>query len=185
MAREAKNGAGTGGTTAGASLAGRGATASSGRASGRDLDSRTAELAALLGQVFNAAKRRAPAPPDLFDEAKACENLGPRHAPVLFSVALADGLSVSEIAERIGLSVPTTSLMVGELSRAGLVTRTEDERDRRRTLVTIPPDLAGPIEEWRAELLGPIRKTLERLTPTERATLTKALTILVEENEAD
>jgi DNA-binding MarR family transcriptional regulator len=43
--------------------------------------------------------------------------------------------------------------MVGELSKAGLVERHEDERDRRRTLVSIPEEygwrLASRASAWR------------------------------------
>jgi DNA-binding MarR family transcriptional regulator len=35
---------------------------------------------------------------------------------------------LSKLAERIGLTLGTTSLLVGELSRAGLVERREDGR---------------------------------------------------------
>jgi DNA-binding MarR family transcriptional regulator len=151
-----------------------------------DLDAGAIALATQFSRVINAAKRRAPSPPKAMFEA-ACreENLGPRHAPVLFAVAMAEGLSVSEIADQIGLSVATASLMVGELSRAGILVRTEDERDRRRTLVTVAPELAVTMKAWRDEVLGPIRKSLERLAPDERAALTKAMTILVEENERE
>jgi DNA-binding MarR family transcriptional regulator len=149
-----------------------------------ELDAGAIELASQLSRVINAAKRRAPSPPQaMLDAACREENLGPRHAPVLFAVAMAEGMSVSEIADHIGLSVATASLMVGELSRSGILVRTEDERDRRRTLVTVSPELAGPMKAWRDEVLGPIRNSLERLTPEERATLSKALAILVEENE--
>jgi len=148
-----------------------------------DLDAVSIDVATQFSRVINAAKRRAPAPPQAMIDAAKRESLGPRHAPVLFAVAMSEGLSVSEIADRIGLSVATASQMVGELSRAGIVTRSEDERDRRRTLVTVPADLAPSIRAWRTELLGPFRNALERLTKAERATLVKALAILIEENE--
>jgi DNA-binding MarR family transcriptional regulator len=150
-----------------------------------DLDAGAIELASQLSRVINAAKRRAPAPPQVLIDAACSDSLGPRHAPVLFAVAMSEGLSVSEIADQIGLSVATASQMVGELSRAGILTRTEDENDRRRTLVTVPPELEPSLRAWRDELLGPIRNALERLTVEERATLTKALAILVEENERE
>jgi DNA-binding MarR family transcriptional regulator len=150
-----------------------------------DLDAISIEVATQFSQVINAAKRRAPAPPQAMIDAACSDTLGPRHAPVLFAVAMSEGLSVSQIAEQIGLSVATASLMVGELSRAGIVTRSEDENDRRRTLVTVPPELAPELRAWRDELLGPFRNALERLTPEERATLSKALAILIEENERE
>src|SRR5262249_34832314 len=106
------------------------------------------ELLALLGRVLPALKRGGGPPPNVLAAAAERAWAGPRHAPVLIMVALQRVLSVSELAERIGLSVSTTSLMVGELSRAGIVERVEDERDRRRTLVRLHPDHADEVTAW-------------------------------------
>src|SRR5690242_2451579 len=64
--------------------------------------------------------------------------LGKRHFPVLLSLALEGPATVSELAGRVALAPATTSLLVNELSRAGLVERREDDTDRRRTIVSLP-----------------------------------------------
>jgi DNA-binding MarR family transcriptional regulator len=148
-----------------------------------DLDESAVELASLLAAVFHAGKKRGGEPAPELREAAERENLGPRHAPVLFVVALSEGLSVSELAQRVGLSVPTTSLLVGELSRAGLVARAEDERDRRRTLVTIPDELRDSVRNWILQVVEPMRRTLERLSPRAREDFLGAVRILAEESE--
>ena len=146
-------------------------------------DESAVELATLLAGVFHAAKKRGPPALQIIEAAER-ENLGPRHAPVLFAVAMDEGLSVSEIAERVGLSVATTSLMVGELSRAGVVARAEDERDRRRTIVTIPDELKEPIGSWKAQVLEPMRRTLERLPAGDREAFMRGVRLLAEESGA-
>jgi DNA-binding MarR family transcriptional regulator len=153
------------------------------KAKGRALDERAVELATLLTGVFHAAKKRGPPPPQLIEAAER-ENLGPRHAPVLFAVAMDEGQSVSELAERVGLSVATTSLLVGELSRAGIVARAEDERDRRRTIVTIPDQLKGQIGSWKSEVLEPMRRTLEHLPADDREAFMRGVRLLAEESGA-
>jgi len=147
------------------------------------LDETTVELATLLGSVLHAAKRRGAASSQILEAAER-ENLGPRHAPVLFAVAMDEGLSVSEIAERIGLSVATTSLMVGELSRAGVVSRAEDERDRRRTIVTIPDQMQDAIGTWKTHVLEPMRRTLERLSADDREAFMRGFHLLAEESQS-
>ncbi len=126
------------------------------------------ELVRLIRPVIGALKRGSP-PPAIFHEAFHGGGLGPRHAPVLMVVALEGQLSVSDIAERVDLSLSTTSLLVGELDRAGLLARREDDRDRRRTLVGLSDAYREAADEWLQTRLAPLRRTLERLSPAARA----------------
>jgi len=152
-----------------------------GKSPTKTLDEDAVELATLLAEVVHAGKRRSGEPSTELREAAEREELGPRHAPVLFAVALESGLSVSELAERVGLSLATTSLLVGELSRAGILARTEDERDRRRTIVTIADAHEGPVGGWVRRMLEPMRKALDRMSPRARADFMRGLRILAEE----
>jgi DNA-binding MarR family transcriptional regulator len=133
-----------------------------------ELESDLQELVRLIRPVIGALKRGSP-PPAIFHEAFHRGALGPRHAPVLMVVALEGQLSVSDIAERIDLSLSTTSLLVGELDRAGVLARREDDRDRRRTLVGLSDVYREAADEWLQTRLTPLRRTLERLSPTARA----------------
>lgn len=130
--------------------------------------------------VITALKRSGP-PPAIFHEAFRDGSLGPRHAPVLLVVALEGQLSVTQIAERLGLGLSTISLLVGELDRAGLISRTEDPEDRRRTLVQLSDGYREAAEEWLQVRLAPLRRTLERLAPRERACFLEGWRILHEE----
>ncbi len=51
------------------------------------------------------------------------------------------GMSVSEVAEALGVGKPAASMLVDRLAQHGYVTRHEDPNDRRRTVVT--PTEAG------------------------------------------
>ena len=148
------------------------------------LENSVLELARLFGRVFRNLKQRGGAAPQAFREAFEKASLGPRHMPVMIAVTLEDGLSVSEVADRIGLSVATTSLLVGELSRAGLVERAEDEHDRRRTIVTLHEDHREAMDELIRKVVGPMRLALERLSPRARANFLEGWRILDEESAA-
>lgn len=141
------------------------------------------DLLTLLGCIrpVIAALKHAGPPPAIFHDAFERGSLGPRHMPVLLSVSLAGRLSVSDIAERVGLGLSTTSMLVGELSRAGLVERSEDPSDRRRTLVMLSETYREPAEAFLQTRLVPFRRTLERLSPRQRAAFLEGWRILAEE----
>jgi DNA-binding MarR family transcriptional regulator len=150
---------------------------------GDDIDAALQELLQRLRPVITALKQSGP-PPDDFHAAFHDADLGPRHGVVLLSVTLRGELSVSELAERLALSLSTTSLMVGQLSRAGLLERVEDPRDRRRTLVRVNETYREGLTAWLVERIGPLRRTLQRLTPTQRAGFLEGWRILEEETAA-
>jgi DNA-binding MarR family transcriptional regulator len=129
-----------------------------------DLD----ELTSLLGETVRGLKHASPPPRELREAAERAA-LGPRHWPALLAVTSAEPLSVSELAKRLGLGLSTTSAIVGELSRAGLLDRTEDENDRRRTIVRLHERHRDAITSWTTQALGPLRRTLEALSPEARA----------------
>lgn len=143
-------------------------------------DQDVAELTLLLGETLHALKQASP-PPDELREALENASLAPRHVPALLTVALAESLSVSELAKRMGLGLSTTSTIVGELSRAGLVERAEDEEDRRRTIVRLHHDYRGQTTAWARETLAPLRHTLQRLSPQAREHFLEGLRVLHQE----
>jgi DNA-binding MarR family transcriptional regulator len=138
------------------------------------------ELSSLLWETFRGLKQSSP-PPQELREAATRESLGPRHMPALLAVAAAGPLSVSELARRLGLGLSTTSAIVGQLSRAGLLERSEDEADRRRTIVRLHEEDREVIGRWAEQALAPLRSTLERLSPPARAKFMEGWRILHEE----
>ena len=60
--------------------------------------------------------------------------VGPRHVAALEQLR-GGPVTVSELASRLGLTLPTVSGVLADLDRAGLVDRHADPADRRRTIV--------------------------------------------------
>jgi DNA-binding MarR family transcriptional regulator len=142
------------------------------------------EFIQLFAQVVQAQKRDKGHPPSAFIEAIEGGGLGPRHIRVLMSLTFAEAQSVSELAGRIGLSLGTTSLMVGELSKAGLVERSEDELDRRRTLVRIHREYVDTVRTLFRERTEPLRRALERMPERDRRAFMAGWRLMAEEAES-
>src|ERR1700680_441114 len=138
------------------------------------------ELAALLPVTLNDLKSAVPAPMPMRDAMERAA-LGKRHAPALLAVATAGPISVTDLAKRLGLLLSSTSTIVGELSRAGLLERAEDDDDRRRTIVCLHEDYREAMGAWLEVAVAPVRNALERLSPQARAHFMEGWRILQEE----
>jgi DNA-binding MarR family transcriptional regulator len=140
---------------------------------GADVDGDLLELLQIMPLVIRAMKRQRPEeegePPAAVQALLSAGALGPRHLPVIVALSLQGTMAVSELARRIGLGVAATSLMVGELAKAGVVERHVDERDRRRTIVSISDGLRDDCERLARERLSPLRKALEAMGPQTRS----------------
>lgn len=132
------------------------------RRGGPDVDEAVRAMILLMPRLVARAKRTPP------PAALRAFELTPRHLS-LFAFLLYDGpLSINELAARLELAPTTVSLMVGDLSRRGVLERTEDERDRRRTIVSIAPRHRRAIEQWLDAGARAWRAVLEPLTPAQR-----------------
>jgi DNA-binding MarR family transcriptional regulator len=138
------------------------------------------ELTSLLAATLRDLKSASPPPTELADAIDRAA-LGKRHVPALLAVAAAGPISVSDLATRLGLLLSSTSTIVGDLSRAGLLERSEDEEDRRRTIVRVHKDYRDAMEVWVAVAVAPVRNTLERLSPEARRNFMEGWRILQEE----
>lgn len=146
----------------------------------RSLEDDLAELVSLLPVTLHELKNSVPAPMPMRDAMERA-SLGKRHANVLLAVAAAEPIGVSELAKRLGLLLSSTSTLVGELSRAGLLERAEDDEDRRRTIVRVHQDYRGAMGGWLEVAFAPVRNTLERLSPPARAHFMEGWRILQEQ----
>ncbi len=109
------------------------------------------------------------------------DRLTPRHIPVLSYLLLDGPMNVSELAARLDLAMPTTSLMIRDLESAGLVDRAEDPADRRRRQIRIRDEDRDAVADWLAQRAQPIRAALDRLSPAQRWTVSHGLQVLAEE----
>jgi DNA-binding MarR family transcriptional regulator len=142
------------------------------------------DLLALLSGVIVGLKKSPPkesAKHDELREAFEKSELGERHVAPLVALVIGGPASVSELAERIGLTPATTSLLVGELSRAGFVQRREDEADRRRTIVSIDKSIEEVVRPSLGQTLAPLDRALARMSAAQRAHFMDGLRILNEE----
>ena len=106
--------------------------------------------------------------------------LSPRHGAALEE--LRDGpLTVGELAERLGLTLPTVSGVLADLDRAGYVERQPDPADRRRIIAQIAPAKASLITQWLDGAASPIARVLEKLDAAEQETFLRAMTLLESE----
>ena len=107
--------------------------------------------------------------------------LAPRHLIVLAYLALAGPMSVSDLAGRMGVALTTASLQVGELATLGLVTRSEDTEDHRRTIVSVSLTNQSDIGRLLETRLAQLRRAAEQMGPERLAALTTGLGVLVAE----
>lgn len=136
-----------------------------------------ARLAPLLPQLGLALRRRRGELPAALKEAGG---LGERHIGALVSLGVAGPATVSELAERMDMSVAHASLVVGELAQAGLVNRDHDERDRRRVVVTLSDRAKPAAAQMRNRHAGSLRRFLEGLDDDEAEQFIDQLSRLVE-----
>jgi len=138
-------------------------------ASGLDVDDAVRALLLLMPRMVGRVKRIG-VPDELRDLA-----LAPRHLSLL-SYLLFDGpLTVNELAARLEVAPTTVSLLVGDLSRKGVLEREEDESDRRRRIVRITAEKRAAIHAWLARGATAWRTALEPLTPEQRQIVVETL----------
>ncbi|GAA2833840.1 MarR family transcriptional regulator [Crossiella cryophila] len=127
------------------------------------------ELLVLMPRLVGRAKR-IPVPPEIQSLA-----LAPRHLSLLSHLLFDGALTVNELAARLEVAPTTVSLMVGELSRKGVLERREDEGDRRRRIITISAGSRAGISAWLARGAEAWRGALGPLSAAERGVFVRTL----------
>jgi DNA-binding MarR family transcriptional regulator len=144
----------------------------------------SAEATELFFAVGAVVKRLRRNPlPDQDGLAAALQGMSPapRHIVALVQVATEGPIGMSELAERLSVSLATASQVVSDLADWGLVGRTTDDADRRRTFVTVAPEHEATIRALVDSRLRPLERTLARLEPDEQHALLRGLAVLAEE----
>jgi len=141
------------------------------------------ELFLALGAVVKRLRRN-PGPGEALGAALAGANPAPRHVSALLQVASEGRLGMTELADRLQVSLATASQVASDLADWGLIERSTDKADRRRTYVTIAAVHQEPIRALLDSRLHPLERALRRLEPDEQCALVRGLTVLAEEFDA-
>lgn len=102
-------------------------------------------------------------------------SLAPRHLSLLAYLLFDGPMTVNELARLLEVAPATVSLMVGDLSRQGVLERREDSQDRRRTIVSIAEQHRDAVDAWLSAGARAWRKALEPLTPDQRRMFVETL----------
>jgi DNA-binding MarR family transcriptional regulator len=136
---------------------------------GLSVDEGIRTLLLLMPRLVGRAKRM-PIPEQL-----RSLDLAPRHLSLLAYLLFDGPLGVNELASRLEIAPATVSLMVGELSRKGVVDRREDDADRRRTIVSVAEANRVAVDAWLAKGAKAWRKALEPLNHAQRQMFVETL----------
>jgi DNA-binding MarR family transcriptional regulator len=107
----------------------------------------------------------------------------PRHVAALMQVVADEGMSVTTLACRLGVSLATASQVVTDLEASGIVERVEDPTDRRRTLVQVAESHRALADTLLNTRLRPVQRALDRMRPAEQRAFARGLELLAEELE--
>ena len=131
------------------------------------------KLVQLMPQVSRGLRRRQVPPVEVNDA-----GLGPRHGAALSLLREQGPMTVGCLAAALGLTLGTVSGILADVERAGFVERSPDPADRRRTIVTLAQGRREAVGVWLEGASAPMGRALDKLSPDERATFVKAMTLL-------
>ncbi|HVW80170.1 MAG TPA: MarR family transcriptional regulator [Mycobacteriales bacterium] len=143
-----------------------------------------ADLLSALRTVMKRLERTQIKPPDPAREAAWRDAPpAPRHIAALMQIVSDEGMSVTTLATRLGISLATASQVVTDLDNGGLVERYPDPTDRRRTLIKISDTHRGLAQTILDTRLRPVQRALDRMRPAEQRAVVRGLQLLADELE--
>lgn len=99
-------------------------------------------------------------------------------AKVLYLLAAAGEVHMSQLVHLLGVSLSTVSGLVDRLVDQGLAARRDDPADRRQVVVTATPAAEALIERFREFNRHELLVLLARLSPDELDTIARAIELL-------
>ncbi len=97
----------------------------------------------------------------------------------LFTLTTRGPMTVGQVGSELGAGKPAASILVDRLVQIGLVDRTEDSVDRRRTIVHVTPQGEELVAQLRPGLKERLRDALVQMRDEELDALLKGLLALV------
>lgn len=88
------------------------------------------------------------------------------------------GASLSDVAEHLGVTKPTSSVLIGRLVSRGLVERRTDPDERRRVLLTLTAQGSSLLDAARGSAVEAFALVLQRLSAEDVQALGRGLSIL-------
>lgn len=105
-------------------------------------------------------------------------------AKLLYVVTAAGDLSMSEIAQRLGVTISTASGAVDHLVSAGLLDRIDDPANRRQVRVSVTPFGLETLERLRELSTRQLRALFDLVGDDDLADVERAIRILTEAVDA-
>jgi len=90
------------------------------------------------------------------------------------------GACLIHLAEHLGVTLPTASNLAERLVRQGLITRTQDPRERRRVVLTLTPPGTRHFRRARRSARVGLAATLAHLSPEALRRISRGVTMLGE-----
>jgi DNA-binding MarR family transcriptional regulator len=148
-----------------------------------ELEDQARELIRLAARLVRHVRARAEAVPAELTDLLHANGLASRHLHVLIALAAGGPSPVGTLARQLALAPASTSQLVNELLRAGLVTRRTDPDDRRRALIAIRDDLRPAVAGLAGSRLDPFRTALAQLSGPEREAFVRGWRLLVDAHD--
>ena len=139
-----------------------------------DLSGYSGDVRAVLESQFALARRMVGKQPQ--DWARLDLTIG--QVKTLMMLAGKSDQTVSQLAERLGSGKPAASILIDRLVQLGLVQRTEDANDRRRTLVALTDAGSDLVARLRQGNLDQMVEWLQAMAPADLAALRRGLEAL-------
>ena len=114
----------------------------------------------------------------IVDQTMTCAGLSLARAKVLMRLDERGAMNQATLAGLLGFAPRSVTDTVDALERDGLVTRVEDQHDRRARIVTLTPAGTEALQASRAVRLKTMDEIFGVLSPAERATLVALLTTI-------
>ena len=109
--------------------------------------------------------------------------LSPGHLPVIFALADGGSLSQKALTDAAAIEQPTMAATLGRMEKAGLVTRTVDPADRRRSLVRLTRAALDQVTEVQNAVAAVNDAALAGLSAADRQTYLRLLQAVIDQLE--
>jgi DNA-binding MarR family transcriptional regulator len=137
----------------------------------------TAEAEEIVAEIRALRRELVRNPPS--EEGEAAGVTGPQRSVITCLVARGP-MTLTEISRTLGMGHSTASGIVDRLESRGLVRRTEDAADRRRTRITVTRQVTNYVNRLDAGPFGRLAQGLATASVEQRRAIRKGLRLLRE-----